>query len=467
LIFLCILLTSGCVKSAVVSRAQDQSLFQKEGEKKPGTWKTFVLTSGDQFRPPPPSQGVSVSRDQLDEVIAKQGRITPEWKDRIVYWDEGLITHRWTELLLQKVVQNNFSPIRASRAIALLHVAMYDAIVACWDAKYAYNQPSPVHASTSIKPLVLVPQFPSYPSEHVAVAEAAAAILTYLFPGDADKFHRLAHEAAESRIYAGANFPEDIKAGKILGEQVGDLVVRHGQTDGSDQMYSVKIPTGPGYWTPPPAGVIIEPMAGFWRPWILADGADVDLPVPPSPGSPEYQADIDAVVYTAQYLTDEQKAIAIRWSDGLGTVTPAGHWIWIAEEYVARAFTSDPPRSTRALALVSVSMADAFIACWKVKYTYWTARPYQVIPGFKSYIKTPPFPSYPSGHSTQSGAASEVLAYLFPQHAPKFRSMAEEAAISRLYGGIHFPSDNNNGLLVGREIGRRVVEYASHDGADD
>jgi membrane-associated phospholipid phosphatase len=114
--------------------------------------------------------------------------------------------------------------------------------------------------------------------------------------------------------------------------------------------------------------------------------------------------------------------------------------------------------------LVSVAMADAFIVCWNGKYTYWTARPNQVIPGFAAYIKTPPFPGYPSGHSTQSGAASEVLAYLFPQHAATFHAMAEEAAISRLYGGIHFQSDNNSGLAVGREVGRRVVEYAKQDG---
>jgi membrane-associated phospholipid phosphatase len=466
-ILLCILITNGCVKSVQVSHVQDQSVLQGEGEKRQGTWKTFVLTSSNQFRPSPPSHNSSTSRDQLDEVIAKQRHITPGWKDRIAYWDEGLITHRWTEILLQKVVQNNLSPVRVSRAIALLNVAMYDAIVASWDAKYAYNQPSPAHTSTSVEPLVMVPFIPSYPSEHATAAEAAATVLSYLFPGDADKFHQIAQEAGESRIYAGANFPEDIKAGQTLGAQVGNLVVRHGQTDGSDQMYAINIPPGPGYWTPPPAGVLLDPMAGFWRPWILADGGDVHLPVPPSPGSPEYQADITAVVATAQHLTDEQKAIAVRWADGLGTVTPAGHWIRIAEEHVSRAFAHDPPRAARAFALVSISMADAFITCWKVKYTYWTARPYQVIPGFKPYIKTPPFPSYPSGHSTQSGAASEVLAYLFPQNAAMFRTMAEEAAISRLYGGIHFPSDNNNGLLIGRQIGNRVVEYASYDRADD
>ncbi len=459
---------SGCVKAAQVSHAQDQSVFREaENGKKPDVWKTFVLTSGDQFRPPPPSQGVSVSRDQLNEMIVQQGRVTPEWKDRIAYWDEGLITHHWTDLLLQKSVHNNLSPVRVARAIALLQVAMYDALVACWDAKYTYNQPSPARASASVKPLVIVPSIPSYPSEHATVAEAAAAVLSYLFPGDADEFHRLANEAAESRIYAGANFPADVKAGQILGAQVGRLVVRHGQTDGSDQMYAIKIPAGPGYWTPPPAGVILDPMAGFWRPWVLADGADVDLPTPPSPGSPEYQADIDAIVYATQHLSDEQRAIAIRWSDGLGTVTPAGHWIRIAEKYVIRDFDRNSPRAARALALVSVSMADAFIVCWKMKYTYWTARPYQVIPGFTPYIKTPPFPSYPSGHSTQSGAASEVLAYLFPRYAATFRAMAEEAAISRLYGGIHYPSDINDGLVIGREIGNRVVTYAGHDGADD
>jgi membrane-associated phospholipid phosphatase len=133
-----------------------------------------------------------------------------------------------------------------------------------------------------------------------------------------------------------------------------------------------------------------------------------------------------------------------------------------------------------------MSLADAFIACWNAKYTYWTARPDQVInsPPFRdlepahpawnvtpplverrgglygSYIRTPPFPGYPSGHATQSGAAAEVLAYVFPELASWFRGRAEQAAISRLYAGIHFSSDNVQGLALGREVGRRVVEYA-------
>jgi membrane-associated phospholipid phosphatase len=79
-------------------------------------------------------------------------------------------------------------------------------------------------------------------------------------------------------------------------------------------------------------------------------------------------------------------------------------------------------------------------------------------PSFLSYIVTPPFPSYISGHSTTSGAASTVLAARFPRAAWQLRALADEAAVSRLYGGIHFSSDNETGLAVGRKVGRVAVD---------
>jgi membrane-associated phospholipid phosphatase len=273
-------------------------------------------------------------------------------------------------------------------------------------------------------------------------------------------FRRLAREAGQSRIADGANVTEDVEAGRVLGARVGAEVVRRGKEDGSDQSYRLTIPQGPGYWKPPVVGMAADPTGGSWRPWVLASGAEGALPPPPTQGSPEYQADIDEMVAVARNLTDEQRAIARYWSDGPGTITPAGHWIQIAEQYIAREFAHDPPRAAYALALVSMAMADAFIACWDAKYKYWTARPNQVIANFTSYVKTPPFPGYPSGHSTQSAAAAEVLAFLIPERAAEFRAMAEESAISRLYGGIHFSSDNRNGLALGRDVGRRVVDYA-------
>lgn len=425
-----------------------------------GTWPTKVLTSTDQFPPLSPSRVAPVSKLETAEVLARQQRPTSKEQARLASWDEGPLTHPWTDVLLKKIAQYDLSPVRAARAIALLHVAMYDATLACWDAKYAYSAPAPTQSSRSVKSLVAVPDIPSYPSERATVGEAAATVLSYLFPVDASVFRRMAREAGQSRVLSGANLPEDVEAGRALGARVGTEVVRRGQQDGSDQSYRLTVPYGPGYWKPPLVGMAADPTAGSWRPWVLVSSADVTLPPPPFPGSPEYQADIEEVASVARRLTEEQKAIARFWADGPGTITPAGHWIRIADEHIARAWSDDSLRATRALALVSMAMADAFIVCWQGKYTYWTARPYQVIPDFTPSIKTPPFPSYPSGHSMVSGAASEVLASLFPERADVFRAMAEEAAVSRLYGGIHFPSDNRNGLSVGREIGRRVVEYA-------
>ena len=111
-----------------------------------------------------------------------------------------------------------------------------------------------------------------------------------------------------------------------------------------------------------------------------------------------------------------------------------------------------------------MAQADAFIACWDAKYTYWSGRPIGLIPGFASTIITPNFPSYISGHSTLSGASAVVLSAFFPADAGSLAAQAEEAALSRLYGGIHWRSDNEVGLDVGRKIGQLAVDRASDDG---
>jgi len=177
----------------------------------------------------------------------------------------------------------------------------------------------------------------------------------------------------------------------------------------------------------------------------------------PEYGSPAFLAELQDVYDVSRSLTDEQRQIAIYRADGAGTVTPPGHWNVIALDLI-RAADWSTLQATRALAALNTAQADAFIACWDAKYAYWTLRPVTAIrnlvdPAWSSYIVTPPFPSYVSGHSTTSGAASTVLAAFFPDRATELRAMAEEAAISRLYGGIHFHSDNEAGLVLGRRIG--------------
>ena len=130
------------------------------------------------------------------------------------------------------------------------------------------------------------------------------------------------------------------------------------------------------------------------------------------------------------------------------------------------------PRLARAFALLNVAEADAAVAAWDCKYAYWSPRPVNASrdlgldPTWQSYIPTPPFPAYVSGHSAFSAAAAEVLGHLFPRRAGEFRSMAEEAGASRVYGGIHYQSDNRDGLSLGKEVGRRVIEAAGHDRPD-
>jgi membrane-associated phospholipid phosphatase len=113
-----------------------------------------------------------------------------------------------------------------------------------------------------------------------------------------------------------------------------------------------------------------------------------------------------------------------------------------------------------------MALHDAAVACWEAKFTYFSPRPSQLDPTIRTVTGLPNFPSYTSGHSTFSAAAAEVLSYLFPNAGAFFRSEAEEAAISRLYGGIHYRSDIEVGKDHGRRVGGYTVRFAQQDGAE-
>jgi len=206
----------------------------------------------------------------------------------------------------------------------------------------------------------------------------------------------------------------------------------------------------------------LEPNAEHWRTWVLKDGAELEPPPPPPYGSKQFWAEVDEVRRVAAALTPEQKRIAEDWNLYLGSVTPGGVWNLHAKKLVLEA-GMDPEQTARVFGVLNVAMMDAFITCWHAKFKWWLERPVTVIrekldPSFLPHVITPAFPSYVSAHSTVSGAAAEVLAAFFPSHAEELRGMAHEASMSRLYGGIHYRSDNEEGVALGERVGKRAVE---------
>jgi len=200
---------------------------------------------------------------------------------------------------------------------------MHDAMIATWDAKYAYNRPRPTEFDSSITAAVAVPRSPSYPSEHAAAAGAAAAMLGFLFPTDAGEFERMAQEAAESRVQAGVQYPSDVAAGLALGRQVAAVAIEHGQTDNSNATWDGVIPTGPGLWTGTNPGGVPERE---WKPWVLSSPSQLRPDPPPAYDSDEKAAELAEVKNFPR--TPRTTALALSWQYGLyGNSVGIVYWI--------------------------------------------------------------------------------------------------------------------------------------------
>jgi hypothetical protein len=167
----------------------------------------------------------------------------------IAYWDTGAPSYRWNEIAVSEALRNNLIVNPASRLLALLHVAIHDAMIATWDSKYAFNRRHPSEADADLSTVLSNPRSPSYPSEHAAAAGAAAAVLSYVFPDRAPLFAKYAEEATRSRLLAGVSYPSDVAAGLEIGRRVATKVIERGKADGSDAKWTGSVPVGPGKWT--------------------------------------------------------------------------------------------------------------------------------------------------------------------------------------------------------------------------
>jgi hypothetical protein len=240
-----------------------------------------------------------------------------------------------------------------------------------------------------------------------------------------------------------------------------------------------------GYWAPTD-NVNMKPLEPFWgkvKCFAMKTSDECEIPsavaFSTDPGSAFYKQ-AEEVVTVSRNLTQEQKDIARWWADGGGSPTPPGHWVAI-ENNMASKLNLGLGKAAEMYVLVNVALADAFISCWDAKYKFNLLRPKTYInkyiagnSNWNSYIGTPPFPEYPSGHSVSSGAAAEILTTMFGNvaftddantnlglRARSFNSFyhaADEAADSRLYGGIHYREANENGVKQGKMVGQSVLK---------
>jgi len=351
----------------------------------------------------------------------------------------------WTQHTLQLIQKYQQNPQRAVRALALVHAVMHDAFVlAARDSGSVTAGLAAAHRAVSLTLAYL------YPYESVGWIEGKGLALS--------------HAWASAQRVASARLERELQ----IGEQVAGDAIRRALTDGSDRRTAAPPPlsSDPGRWrAAPPLNIHIpqEPLAGEWHPWVRESG-DIQPPPPPVYDSPEFWREAEEVYSVWKSLTPKQKTIADDWNLQAGSVTPPGVWNQRAIELI-RSRKLEPAAAARVLAALNIAMNDAAIACWRAKYHWWKVRPVTVIrerfdPNFLPHLITPPHPSYVSGHASVSGAAEAALTAFFPERRSELHAFAEEAALSRLWGGIHYRSDNDEGLRLGRRVAERVMRQA-------
>ncbi|MEK7571224.1 MAG: vanadium-dependent haloperoxidase [Patescibacteria group bacterium] len=196
--------------------------------------------------------------------------------------------------------------------------------------------------------------------------------------------------------------------------------------------------------------------AGSYKPWLIDRGDQFRVPENPDFAVQNFQNQLAQVNNALANITSEQRKTVIFWAGGPGTKTPPGIWLDIVGKYMsAQEISIEKYLDTQAL--LAMAMADSLIGCFDSKYTYQVKRPFMIDPAIKTIMPTPNHPSYPAGHSCVSSAAATVLDSQLPENITEWDRLAKEAGDSRVLGGIHYPADNEQGTLLGKQVG----EYAS------
>ena len=410
-----------------------------------GSWKTWFITSGKDYRLPPPSS----YKDEIAQVISTQKNLDSAGLAQIIYWNAGAPGYRWYNMMTQlwTVDTSRYGAL----ANLLLGTAIYDATIAGWSAKYVYGRPRPFVADRRIKLYAPKAESPSYPCEYSIAAGVAATIISHFYPYLADSVNRMVQQQMQSRIAAGLAFPDDARAGFELGKKIAEKEIEYTRDFVNKNPWDGKVPQGPAFWK---GKYAMLPMAGKNKTVVL-DSASQLRPGPP----PDFAKDMA-----------EMKNFKRTFSSNANAFFWASQDFWfgaLSKKIFEYNLQSDPPRASRLYAITAVGAYDCFVACWDAKYTYWGIRPNQYDTTYKSLVPAPPFPGYPSGHAAISGVMAELYSYFFPAERSYFQNKASEGAESRFQAGIHFRTDNEVALELGKKVAALIIQKVTTDGADD
>lgn len=351
----------------------------------------------------------------------------------------------WPQRWLQLVVKYQQNPLRAARSCSYLLMSMHSA----WQLQ--------MERSGSTKRAML------------SMHRAACSVLQHFYPYESAGSLEALYAWGTRKMALSEVEQAECAA---LGDQLARTAIDRSLRDGAGRIWPIseRPVQFDGMWQPAYPLYAVNPTeayAGHWRTWASPSATRYVPPPPARPGMPQHAEEAKEVWLTNKHLDEKQKQTAQRWHLDQGSVTPPG--VWLEQTILmlsGEGLRISLPHALEVLAMVGVAMHDAMIACWQVKFQHWSERPITAIRrlwdvNFVPLLVTPGFPGYVSGHACVSAAAAGVLASFWPQRTDLFTAMAREAAMSRLWGGIHFRSDNDQGLLLGTSVANDVLSDKS------
>ncbi|MEM6397887.1 MAG: phosphatase PAP2 family protein [Bacteroidota bacterium] len=409
-------------------------------------FEPFKFSGSEMYAP----ISASETEREILEILAAQSDMTTEEAQTVKYWNAAYPSYRWHQIMM--AVSRAHKGHKNGGRVAILHLAMYDALVHVWKNKQAHLLSAPFEQHPDIKKLGRERAYSAHICEWSATAGAAREVIGYYFPERESYLDSLLTQFQEARLQTGLHLPSDISRGLAIGKQIAIQYIEYAKTDRTDRIWEGQVPNVDSLWSGNPGKW--DPMKHQWKPLTLKR-PDQFRPVPPPT---DWTADMEELRnFNATHTYSE---IAWKWKS-------APVWDDLLERKILE-YDLGPFEAAFAGAVFHTARFDGIIAAWDGKYHYWGIRPFQYDSSFEPIlIDTPNFPGYPAGHTTVAGSIATVLSFLFPQDEQFFHKLAEECSESRFEGGVHFRTDNEVGLLVGLQVGDQVVNVFSKMTASD